>query len=73
VECFLIGQKIQLAFDSQVGLETNISTGIPQGSPVSPILFLLYIYAVNQEEGFQFSYIDNFSISVSLNSAAKNS
>jgi hypothetical protein len=46
-----MGWKIQLAFDSQVGLKTNISTGIPQGSPVSLILFLLYVCAVNQEEG----------------------
>jgi ribonuclease HI len=73
VNYFLTDRSIQLAFDSQTGPATGITTGIPQGSPVSPILFLLYVRAVFQERGLQLSYIDDFSISVSSNSAARNS
>ena len=45
---------------------------MPQGSPVSPILFLLYVRNIIIEGGFQLSYIDDFSISVSSTSAEKN-
>ena len=36
-------RKIALAFDAETGPETAIEVGIPQGSPISPILFLIYI------------------------------
>ena len=46
--------------------------GLPQGSPVSPILFLIYVARVLDKWGFQRSYIDDFSITVSSTSAKKN-
>ena len=45
---------------------------MPQGSPVSPILFLIYIRGLLAKQGFQLSYIDDFSVSVALGSARKN-
>ena len=36
------GRKIQLVFDDNVGHIVDIAAGVPQGSPVSPILFLIY-------------------------------
>lgn len=37
---------IQLVIDGHENKEREIETGIPQGSPVSPILFLIYISGV---------------------------
>ena len=43
---FLIDRKVQLVIDGHDNKEREIETGIPQGSPVSPIFFLIYISGV---------------------------
>ena len=43
VASFLIGRQALLVIDGHPGKETPISSGLPQGSPVSPILFVLYV------------------------------
>src|SRR5690606_13590753 len=43
VEHFMTERSIQLAFDGQREGMVPVDTGIPQGSPVSPILFLIYL------------------------------
>ena len=45
-DSFLTNRKIQLVIDGHDNKEKEIETGIPQGSPVSPILFLIYISGV---------------------------
>ena len=39
-------RKVQLVIDGDDNKERDIETRIPQGSPVSPILFLIYISGV---------------------------
>lgn len=46
---FLINGKLQLMIDGQNNQEKEVETGIPQGSPVSPILFLVYISGVFEQ------------------------
>lgn len=46
---FLTDCKVQLVIDGHENLEQSIETGIPQGSLVSPILFLIYISGVFDE------------------------
>ena len=43
---FLTNRRVQLVIDGHDNKEREIETGIPQGSPVSPILFLIYISGV---------------------------
>jgi hypothetical protein len=43
VDSFLTDRLIALAFDGQKEDLHPVATGIPQGSPVSPILFLFYL------------------------------
>ncbi len=43
---FLTNRKVQLVIDRHDNKKRDIETGIPQGSPVSPILFLIYISGV---------------------------
>ena len=43
VQCFLSERVMSLAFDGEKQTPKKVVTGIPQGSPISPILFLIYI------------------------------
>lgn len=72
VNCFVSNRKIQLAFEGQLQPLGDIAIGVPQGSPVSPILFLLYVRDIIASKGYQLSYIDDFSISITSTSARKN-
>ena len=56
-------------------IEVKIETGIPQGSPISPILFMLYlrnICRLETEGAYSLSYADGFAITVTSNSAKNN-
>jgi hypothetical protein len=46
VTSFLMDRKVQLVIDGHQGLEQPINLGLPQGSPVSPILFIIYVRGV---------------------------
>ncbi len=37
---------MEIVIDGHINPEKEVETGIPQGSPVSPILFLIYISGV---------------------------
>src|SRR5690606_34934890 len=43
VTAWITNRKATLFFDGQQAQETNIRAGVPQGSPLSPVLFILYI------------------------------
>jgi ribonuclease HI len=43
VKAFLANRTTALSFDSHTDIQCPINMGIPQGSPASPILFLLYL------------------------------
>ncbi len=72
VHSFTTTRLVRLAFEGQVGDKARIDTRVPQGSPISSILFLIYIRSLVQDEVFQFSYIDDFSLSIISASAEKN-
>jgi hypothetical protein len=43
VASFLSNRRALLVIDGHAGKEVPVSSSLPQGSPVSPILFVLYI------------------------------
>lgn len=74
---FLEDRVLQLSFDGQTEEPQEISTGTPQGSPASPILFLIYskpLFQAIQENAYTYSssYIDDLQISISSTSVRKN-
>jgi hypothetical protein len=40
---YCVSPAIVLSFDGQTDQQCPVTTGIPQGSPASPVLFLLYL------------------------------
>lgn len=79
VESFLSKRTARVAFDGEMENMTPVSTGIPQGSPVSPILLLLYISPLFEELEKEHpsarcpSYIDDVSLLVTGKTEAENS
>ena len=75
VQSFLSGRKISLLFDGQLSQPYHV-TGAPQGSPISPLLFLLYLSPlfppVPRKGLLEISFVDDISISYSSYSVKKN-
>jgi len=49
VENFMTDRTMSIAMDGEEGEPIPVDTGLPQGSPVSPVLFLLYIADLGKE------------------------
>ena len=73
---FLSYRKLQIKIEGEIGDLFNINIGIPQGSPLSPILFLIYIrdlfYLDIFKDIFFISYLDNISLSTSSKNPKRN-
>src|SRR6266581_8954734 len=75
VATFMSNRKVQLSFNGKTQEKIKIETGIPQGSPISPILFSLYVRNICSQEtkgAYPLSYVDYFAITVTSNSAKSN-
>ena len=72
VDSFMSQRQIQLAFEGAVSERSQLDSRVPQGSPISQVLFLIYVRYIVQEEAYQLSYIDDFSLSVTNTTAKAN-
>ena len=78
IHSFLTNRRLQLAFDGEISNSVSINAGIPQGSPVSPILFLIYISQMFKSNAKKLvsvrliSYIDDIAIIVSSKTIRQN-
>ena len=76
IHSFLSNRRIKLTFDGETMNSSAYITGIPQGSPVSPILFLIYIsqlFKNNSKLAVRLiSYIDDIAIVVSSKTIHEN-
>jgi hypothetical protein len=67
INFFLSKRSVQLRFNGQTQPLQRVKIGIPQGLPILPILFLLYIRDIckTRPDTFTFSYIDDICIGAS--------
>ncbi|ANB14594.1 polyprotein of L1-like non-LTR retrotransposon Zorro 3 [Sugiyamaella lignohabitans] len=73
---FMRGRRTSLVIDGKRTKERRIATGIPQGSPISPLLFLIYtspLYPLIKSMGGKvIGFIDDITIYVSSTRYAEN-
>ena len=65
---------VRLAFNGKTEELQEVETGVPQGSPISPILFLIYVseMVAGVPSVEQLSYIDDFGLLTASTSLKKN-
>lgn len=74
VESFMSDRRAMLVMDGRVGETYEIQAGLPQGSPVSPVLFILSISGLfpwleEQHSGLQsISFVDDLGLVLSCDS-----
>ena len=75
VRSFLTGRSCRLLFQGAPRIFSLVSVGTPQGSPVSPLLFVIYVASlhISLDRGLVLSYVDDFSLTVSSPSYRTNS
>jgi len=64
---FLTGRTCRLRYQGSQKVFAPVTVGIPQGSPVSPLLFVIYVSPLYSEipQGLTVSYVDDFGLTVS--------
>ena len=74
VSSFLTGRRCTLVFQGAPGVSAPISVETPKGSPLSPLLFLIYVASLHFRipKGIMVSYADDFSLTVASPSHRSN-
>jgi len=74
VSSFLRDRTCRLTFQGSPCLFAPVSVGVPQGSPISPLLFVIYVSSLHLEvpRSLIISYIDDFTVTVASHSYRTN-
>src|SRR5437588_4144748 len=71
---FLPNRQGRLIFQGAPNIFSPVSVGTPQGSPISPLLFVIYVSSLHLSipKGIMFSYVDDFTVTVGSLSCRRN-
>jgi ribonuclease HI len=75
VSSFLEKRVLRLSFDNQIEEFSSLEAGVPQGSPISPILFLIYtrdLFPSLSSSVKDLSYVDDITLTTSSTSLKRN-
>jgi len=71
---FLSQRTCRLVFQGSLKTFSPVQVGTPQGSPISPLLFVIYVafLDINLPRGLSLSYVDDFTLSAAFTSYKTN-
>jgi len=74
IKSFLSSRQCRLIFPGAPKVCCPVAVGTPQGSPISPLLFVLYVASLHPTipQGLVISYVDNLTITISSDSVRSN-
>ncbi|EDO03843.1 hypothetical protein SS1G_06324, partial [Sclerotinia sclerotiorum 1980 UF-70] len=63
IDSFLTNRKVRVRLEGTTTKEYPVACGTPQGSPLSPILYMLYLAELlNRDTKYRFGYADDIAI-----------
>ena len=63
VQSFLTDRKVRVRLEKSTTGYHNVECGTPQGSPLSPVLYMLYLAElIDQDRAFRFGYADDICL-----------
>jgi len=72
VQAFLSGRRFSVLLEGRVGRERTVLSGVPQGSVLGPVLFLIYAnFVMNEVGSLWVAFADDFKLGVAYRTSER--